>query len=93
MHKNFVEQMPVIVINLVLGGLFVPTFALIVSLMVLIGRILYTRQYVGEGSDKRLMGVGIMVVPLYALTLWTYFTVGHYMLFKAHMQALAEAQE
>ena len=79
--------MPVIVINLVLGGLFVPAFALVVALMVLIGRVLYTKQYVKEGSDKRLLGVGLMVIPLYSLALWTYFEVGYYMLFKAGMLA------
>ena len=80
-HWNFVEQMPVIIVNLFLGGLFVPTFALIVAILVAVGRIVYTYKYIKEGSDSRFIGVALMAAPLYALALYTYFEIASFMLF------------
>ena len=71
-HRNFIEQMPVILINLMIGGVFVPKTALFVSICVFVGRVIYTHQYITKGSNSRFVGVGMMVAPLYALTLYTY---------------------
>ena len=70
-HMNFVEMLPVIVVSLVLGGLFVPKVAMYVAIINCLARIIYTTMYVTKGSNNRYIGAIGGTLPLYVLLIWT----------------------
>ena len=52
-HQNFVEQLPIILIFLILGSFFLPRFALYTGYLVAVSRPLYALAYIVKGPDLR----------------------------------------
>ena len=77
---NFVEMLPVIVMTLVLGGLFVPKVTMYVAILNCIARIIYTVMYVTKGSNNRYVGAIAGSLPLYVVLIWTIVKMFMYLL-------------
>jgi uncharacterized membrane protein YecN with MAPEG domain len=55
-HQNNIEQLPIYLVNVLLGGLFNPRVAAVYGLLVLFARIEYTRGYLKSGANGRVIG-------------------------------------
>ena len=66
-HMNFIETLPVILIILGVGGLFLPLLTAIVAWLNVVFRMVYTICYAKNGPTARLWGVFGGPLPLYAL--------------------------
>lgn len=55
-HQNNIEQLPVYLVNVLLGGLFNPRVAAVYGLLILLARIEYTRGYLKGGANGRVIG-------------------------------------
>lgn len=66
-HYNIMEQLPMTLIFILLGGLVAPTYALPISYLHAFGRIVYAVGYSVYGAKARMVGQAIGVWPLYFL--------------------------
>ena len=69
-HVNFTEMLPVILVTLVLGGLFVPQVTMWVAIINTIARAIYATMYISKGSDSRVLGAVGGSLPLYIILIW-----------------------
>ena len=70
-HSNFVEQLPMMLTWLLIGGLFLPFISMIVGFLACGGRIIYSVMYVTRGSDARRIGAFTAGLPLNLLAIAT----------------------
>lgn len=70
-HQNFVEQLPMVLTFLVLGGLVLPKAAMYIGFINAAARIVYTIMYANYGSNYRVIGAVSGSLPLYGLGIAT----------------------
>ena len=75
-HMNFVEMLPIILLTLVLGGVFVPVVTMWVAIVNTLARLIYTFMYVSKGSNSRVLGAVAGSLPLYVILIWTVIKLG-----------------
>jgi len=71
-HQNFVEQLPLILVYLLVGGYVLPRFAVVVGVLNVIGRFIFVVSYAFKGSNARMIGGIMSNLPLYILGLSTF---------------------
>ena len=74
-HSNFIENIPVIVFILAVGGIYFPLIALIVGAVNVISRPVYIQGYLKHGSIGRLNGAYLGGIPLGGLALITLLNI------------------
>ena len=65
-HQNFVEQLPIMLTFLLIGGLVLPKMSAIVGVLVVVSRALYSLSYVKLGPNWRPVGA-LANIALYGL--------------------------
>ncbi|PVU89453.1 hypothetical protein BB561_005347 [Smittium simulii] len=66
-HYNYVEQLPVILSNVLISGLFFPTFSPVVGFLYIIGRQLFSSGYKSKGPKGRLVGAVLIHLSMFTL--------------------------
>ncbi|KAJ2663825.1 Microsomal glutathione S-transferase 3 [Coemansia sp. RSA 1200] len=66
---NYLEQVGMVLVALVLAGLYQPKLAASFGATYMLGRFAYAHGYVAGGADKRIYGAPIMGVSFLALVL------------------------
>merc|ERR1712032_851230 len=67
-HNNFVEQLPTIIIILMVSGLFLPKTTMWIGFINVVSRIVYTFSYIYKGPNWRIIGA-LANAALYLLAL------------------------
>ena len=76
-HGNYIEQLPLVLILMLVGGLGAPRLAVPMGIMYMVGRYLYGSGYLSKGPTGRQMGGRLLYPPLLSLlgasvyTAWT----------------------
>uniref|UniRef100_A0A7S3IJ49 MAPEG family protein n=1 Tax=Strombidium inclinatum TaxID=197538 RepID=A0A7S3IJ49_9SPIT len=69
-HMNFVENLPLNLILLLVMGLYYPTITLVYSISAVVGRFLYCALYAKKGAWGRMLGMVMDRVPLISFILY-----------------------
>ncbi|KAJ2511064.1 hypothetical protein GGI11_005247 [Coemansia sp. RSA 2049] len=64
---NYLEQVGMVLVALVLAGLYQPKLAASFGAVYIVGRFAYTRGYVAGGADRRIYGAPVMGVSFLTL--------------------------
>ena len=76
-HMNFVENLPLILGTLAIGGLILPRVTMWIAIVNTISRILYTVMYINWGSNNRKLGAVAGGVPIMLVLIWTVYELGN----------------
>ena len=77
-HQNYLEQLPTILVLLLISGLGAPRVAVPLAIVFMVGRWLYGKGYRAEGPVGRMTGTKVMyigVIGLLFTALYTCFTL------------------
>ncbi|KAJ2516089.1 hypothetical protein H4217_004798 [Coemansia sp. RSA 1939] len=66
---NYLEQVGMVLVALVLAGLYQPKLAASFGAVYIVGRFAYTRGYVAGGADRRIYGAPVMGVSFLAMVI------------------------
>ena len=70
-HQNFVENLPVILTVLIIGGLLLPKTTMYIGFINVGARLLYTLLYIISGADARIIGALASNIPINGLAIAT----------------------
>eukprot|EP00347_Sterkiella_histriomuscorum_P010709 403375226 len=80
-HLNLVEQLPILVVFLLVNGLIVPYLTVWIAWYSVVGRIIYTVGYIWKGPDARLLGAITTLAPIYLTSFYSIYVMSKHLLF------------